>query len=236
MAYYRMTDRTDRAKAVAGVLLVHIALGAAILSGLNVRTVGEAVERLKTFNITELPPPPPIEPPPPRIEESGAPRDEAAPANLRSPPTPVVAPKPRVRLPVRAARRAGAANEPGAGTGAGGEGSGFGGGGAGGTGTGAGSGAGYTPAQRISKIPDREYRRIVAASGMARGRVGLTLKVNTDGRPSDCRIARSSGNPTVDALMCQLALQHVRFTPARDPEGQPVAQDMTWYPDWTPNR
>jgi periplasmic protein TonB len=248
VATYRGTaEKKDRAKALAGVVLVHAALGALILSGLSVSTVSAAVERLKTFNITETPPPPPIvePPPPPRPDESSAPKDEAAPANIRSRPTPVVAPTPPIPLPIeqriRTAevrgpegldRTAGAANVRGPGTGAGGQGLGFGGGGAGGTGT----GAGYTPARRISKIPDREYRRIVAASGMSRGTIGLTLKVERDGRPSDCRIARSSGNSGVDSLFCQLALQHVRFRPARDPEGRPVAQDITWYPDWYPNR
>ena len=57
MASYRSNDRGDRAKALAGVVVVHVALGAAILTGLNVSTVSDAVERLKTFNITEAPPP-----------------------------------------------------------------------------------------------------------------------------------------------------------------------------------
>lgn len=247
MAYYRGIPKNDRAKAIAGVLLVHAALGAVILSGLNVNTVRQAVERLKTFDITEALPPPIKEPPPPPDESSSAPKDEAAPANIKSKPTPIVAPTPPIPLPIQQKintaqvrgpegldRTAGASNVPGPGTGAGGQGAGFGGGGRGGTGTG--TGAGFTPAQRISKIPDREYRRIVATSGMRRGTIGITLKVNSDGRPSNCRVARSSGNRTVDSLMCDLAVQHVRFRPARDPQGRPVAQDITWYPDWAPNR
>lgn len=247
MASYRARDRQDKAKAIAGVALVHVALGAVILSGLDVKIVRQAAERLQTFDIIPEAPPPPIEepPPPPRPEESSAPKDEAAPANIKSKPTPVVAPTPTVPLPIEQKiqtaqvrgpegldRTAGAASVPGPGTGAGGQGSGYGGGGRGGTGSG--SGAGYTPAQRVSKIPDRQYRRIVALSGSRRGSIGLTLKVETDGRPSNCRIARSSGSPAVDALMCQLAVQHVRFRPARDPAGRPVAQDITWYPDWAP--
>ena len=46
---------------------------------------------------------------------------------------------------------------------------------------------------------------------------------------------RSSGHPGADALMCQLALRYVRFRPARDPQGRPVAQDITWFPYWAPN-
>ena len=245
MAYYQASTRPDRLKALAAVLLVHAGLAAIILSGLNVRIAGVDVNPLKTFDISDPPPPPPIvEQPRPKRDESSAPKDEAAPANIRSKPTPVVAPEPRIPLPVdqpiRTAevkgpegldRSAGASNVAGPGTGAGGTGSGFGGGGSGGTG----SGQGYTPASRISKIPDSQYRRIVAASGMRRGRIGITLKVNTDGRPSHCRIARTSGNPSVDSMMCQMALQYVRFRAARDPQGRPVAQDITWYPDWSPN-
>lgn len=246
MGYYRGAETPDRLKAVVAVIGVHAALGAIILTGLDVDTVTRAVERLQTFDISEDQPPPPEPPPPPKPDESSAAKDEAAPANIRSKPTPVVAPDPKIVLPnpvpmntskVRGPegtdRTAGASNVPGSGTGAGGSGSGFGGGGSGGSGSG--SGSGFTPAQRISRIPDREYRRLVAASGRRSGRVGITIKVNTDGRPSNCRVVRSSGDSSVDALMCQLAVQHVRFRPARDPQGRPVAQDITWYPDWSPN-
>lgn len=250
MAYYRGAEAPDRWKAVAGVFAVHVALAAVIVTGLNVDIVTSAVERLQTFDISDDAPPPPLvePPPPPRPEESSAPKEEAAPANIKSKPTPVVDPEPKIALPIPlpmntskvrgpegADRTAGAASVPGSGTGAGGQGRGFGGGGSGGSGAGAGSGAGFTPAQRISRIPDREYRRLRAASGRSSGSVGITIKVNTDGRASNCRVVRSSGDPSVDSLMCQLAVQHVRFRPARDPQGQPVAQDITWHPNWTPN-
>jgi protein TonB len=62
------------------------------------------------------------------------------------------------------------------------------------------------------------------------------VKVNTDGSPSNCRIMRSSGNRAADSLMCELTLRHVRFRPARDPLGHPVAQDKSWFPDWSPLR
>ena len=246
MGYHRGAETAERLKAAAGVIAVHAGLAAVILTGLNVDTVSRAVERLQTFDITpDKPPPPPEPPPPPKPDESSAAKDEAAPANIKSEATPVVAPVPRIELPTPAPintapkpadgaqRTSGASTMAGAGTGAGGQGSGRGGGGTGGLG--AGSGAGFTPAQRISRIPNREYRRLVAASGRRSGSVGITLKVNTDGRPSHCRVARSSGDPAVDGLMCQMAIHHVRFRPARDPHGQPVAQDITWFPDWSPN-
>ena len=236
MASYTGTAGNDRAKALAGVVLVHVVLGAVILTGLNVHNVRQVVESLKTFDIKEEPPPPPI-PPPPQPKADRAKEEEGA-AGKKAEPSPIVVPKPKIVVPanppvpaapvagVGSATTAGAALS-GTGTGAGGSGTGRGGGGTG-------DFSGYTPARRISKIPDSEYRRIMAASGQRSGRIGITLKVNTDGRPSNCRVARSSGNPAVDSLFCQLAVDYVRFRPARDAGGRPVAQDITWYPDWSP--
>lgn len=233
MAGYRQSN-PDRAKAALAALLVHAAIGAAFLGGLVVNIAEDRSESLQTFDVA-LPPPPPIV----EVEES-APKGDPGEAGKKAEPTPIVVPKPEIALPakppVAAAPVAGSGAAPsagaavaGLGTGAGGAGSGLGGGGSGG------NGAGFTPAQRISKIPDREYRRFVSASGMRRGSVAIMVKVNTDGRPSDCRVKKSSGNPVADGLMCQLTLQFVRFRPARDPQGRPVAQDISWMPDWAPN-
>jgi protein TonB len=233
MGYYRAADGRDRAKAIAAVAVVHIALAAVILSGLNVRMIAERIDALKSFDVVEESPP---QPPPP-MREAQRPKDAEGTAGRKAEPTPVVAPKPRVivpaKPPVAAAPIAGTGSASTAGAATSGSGP-----GAGGSGTGHGGGgdfSGYTPAQRISRIPNREYRRLVAASGRATGSVGITLKVNIDGSPSNCRIVRTSGAATVDALMCQLALQYVRFRAAKDANGKPVAQDITWYPDWAPN-
>ena len=230
MSTYRGTaDRPDKAKAIAAVVAVHLALAAVILTGLNVRMVSQAVERLKTFDIVEPPPPPP-NPPPPRPKPQQAKREAGAPAR-KAEPTPVVAPQPRIPAPspIPAAKIAGTgsaatsgAGTAGTGTGAGGAGNGPGGGGSG----------GFTPARKITKIPNQEYRRLVSVSGMDRGTVGVTIRVTPDGVASNCRVVRSSGNATADSLMCQLTERYVRFRPARDPNGRAVAQDITWYPNW----
>ena len=194
-SYSAQPSPPDRAKAAAAVALIHAGLAAVILSGLNVDTVERAVEHLKAFDITEPEPPPP--PPPPSTKAERA-RDEAGAPAKKAEPTPVVAPPPKIVVPAKppvvaapvagtgSASRSGAAAA-GSGTGAGGSGSGRGGGGTGGD--------GFSPAQRVSKIPDWEYRRIRDVSGSTRGSIGITLKVNIDGRPSNCRIARSSGAP-----------------------------------------
>jgi protein TonB len=231
MSSYRGTaDTPSRAKAIAAVIAVHAALGAAILTGLNVDMAERVIERLQTIDI-RLPPPPPPEPPPrPAREEKKVELEEGA-AGKKAEPTPVVAPKPRipVQSPIPAAPVAGTGSATTAGAANYGTGT-----GAGGSGTGRGGGGDYskfTPARRISKIPDREYRRL-AATGIRRGSVGVTIKVNTDGSPSNCRIARTSGDGAIDALMCQLTVRYVRFRPALDDRGRPVPQDITFYPNW----
>jgi protein TonB len=231
MSSYRGTaDTPSRAKAIAAVIAVHAALGAAILTGLNVDMAERVIERLQTIDI-RLPPPPPPEPPPrPAREEKKVELEEGA-AGKKAEPTPVVAPKPRipVQSPIPAAPVAGTGSATTAGAANYGTGT-----GAGGSGTGRGGGGDYskfTPARRISKIPDREYRRL-AATGIRRGSVGVTIKVNTDGSPSNCRVARTSGDGAIDALMCQLTVRYVRFRPALDDRGRPVPQDITFYPNW----
>jgi protein TonB len=135
----------------------------------------------------------------------------------------VLPPKQVIAAAVRAGTGASSSN------GQGGAGSGT---GAGGSGTGLGSGAGFTPAQKITKIPNSEYRRLETVSGLDRGSVGISIRVTPDGRATNCRVVRSSGSTAADSLMCQLTEEYVRFRPALDPQGQPVAQDVTWYPNW----
>ena len=233
MSSYRGTaDRPDQAKAIAGVVLVHIALAAIILSGLNVQTVKHAVEQLTTVNIIQPRPPPPVQPPPRPVPKPAAAKPQGAPAK-KAEPSPVVAPQPKLPVPspIPAAKVAGTGSSTRSGAAANGNGT-----GAGGVGNGPGGGGdftGFTPARKITKIPDREYRRL-ADTGLRSGTVAIAIRVNPDGSVSNCRVVRSSGNPYADSLMCQLTIQYVRFSPARDPTGRPVAQDVTWAPNWAP--
>jgi protein TonB len=232
MSSYQGSARgPDRAKAIAAVIAVHAALAFVILSGLNVRVVNEAVERLKTFNLEQPPPPPPPPPPhqsrpaPQMKKPAGAPAKKAEPSPIVAPPTPlpVQSPLPAAKIAGTGSASTSGAGTSGTGTGAGGSGYGTGGGG-----TGA-----FTPARKITKIPDREYRRF-AATGLAYGSVAISIRVNPDGSVSNCRVARSSGNPYADSLMCQLTVEYVRFSPALDPSGRPISQDVTWVPNWSP--
>lgn len=231
-SYSGAADRPDQAKAIAAVVTVHLALAFVILSGLNVRMVTQAVEQLKTFNLQTPPPPPPIPPPQPRPKpRPRMAKPEGAPAK-KAETTPVVAPPPRIPVPapIAAAKVAGTGSASTSGAAASGNGTGAGGSGygQGGGGTGA-----FTPARKLTRIPDSEYRHL-ASSGIASGNVAISIRVNPDGSVSNCRIVRTSGSPYADSLMCQLTQQYVRFSPARDPSGRAVAQDVTWVQNWSP--
>jgi protein TonB len=232
MSTYRGTaGRTDKAKAIAGVAAVHVALALLILVGLNVRMVARAVDQLTTIAIRQAPPPPPIPPRPKPAPKPQAMKQPEGALAKKAEPTPVVAPPAKVPLPapLPAAPVAGTGTASSSGAALAGSGT-----EAGGVGNGTGGGGDFsrfTPARRISKIPDREYRAL-AATGLQGGRVGVTIRVNPDGSVSNCRIARSSGDGSIDAMMCQLTLRYIRFEPARDPFGRPVAQDISFFPNW----
>lgn len=236
MAAYQGTVRDERAKALAGVLVVHILLGAVILTGLNVRNAQQVVETLKTFDIEEKPPPPP--PPPPPREQAERAKEEQGAAGKKAEPSPVVIPKPKILLPAQspipAAPVAGSGSSATAGAALSGTGTGAGGSGNGRGGGGTGDFSGYTPARMLNKIPNHEYRRI-SGGRMPFGSATITFRVNPDGRMSGCRIIRSSGDPDVDGIVCEAATRFLRFMPAHDPDGRPVAQDMTYTPTWRPN-
>ena len=146
---------------------------------------------------------------------------------------PIVAPPPRIPAPspLPAAKVAGTGRRldlgrriGGNGTGAGGAGNGPGGGG---------SGA-FTPARKLTKIPDREYRRF-AATGLTSGNVAVTIRVNRRRKRLKLPRRTLSGNSGADSLMCQLTLQYIRFSPAHGPSrASAVAQDVTWVPNWAP--
>jgi len=229
---YRGTaDKPDQAKAIAAVVAVHVALAFVILTELNVRMVAQAVEQLKTFNLQTPPPPPPVPPPPKPQPKPKMKQPEGAPAK-KAEPTPVVAPPPRITAPspIPAARVAGTGSASTSGAAASGSGTGAGGSG---YGTGGGGTGSFTPARKLTKIPNREYRRF-ASTGLPSGTVAISIRVNPDGSVSNCRVVRTSGSAYADSLMCQLTQEYVRFSPARDPSGRAIAQDVTWVPNWSP--
>jgi protein TonB len=214
--------------------LVHALLALLILTGLNVRMLHQTVERLKTFDIREAPPPPPAKMPPPAPKPQQMKKAASAPAP-KAEPTPVVAPPPKLPLPppIPAAKIAGTGNAANSGASLAGNGT-----GAGGTGNGPGDGgygdfSRFTPARIVRKIPNSEYRRI-SGGRIPWGSATITFRVMPDGTMAGCRVVRSSGDVFVDSTVCYAATRDMRFAPALDPAGRPVAQDMTYTPTWRP--
>jgi periplasmic protein TonB len=232
--YLGTADRPERAKAIAAVVAVHVALAFIILTGLNVHMVRQAVEHLTTIDIKEPPPPPPVRPPPaPKPQQAkkaaGAPAPKAE-------PTPVVAPQPKIPAPspIPAAKVAGAGSASSSGAGTSGTGTGAGGSGNGPGGGGYGDYSRFTPARLVGRIPNSEYRRI-SAGRIPQGSATIGFRVNPNGRISGCRVLRSSGDGLVDSMVCAAATRWLAFDPARDPSGRPVAQDITYTPSWRPS-
>lgn len=234
MAAYQGTVRNDRAKALAGVLLVHIALGAIILSGLNVRNVQQVVETLKTFDINQEPPPPPQRPPP-RQQAERAKEEEGA-AGKKAEPSPIVVPKPKIVLPanppVAAAPVAGTGSASSAGAALSGTGTGAGGSGTGRGGGGTGDFSGFTPARLVRNLNRGDYRDLTGGR-LPYGRAMVSLMLDTSGLPTDCRVTRSSGDQTVDSGLCPLISRRLRFRPAMDAQGRPIPYRLDYVANWS---
>jgi protein TonB len=175
----------------------------------------------------------------PKPEQAKRKEGAAAPKNIESHASPVVAPKPKIVLPVHNPVVAapvpkqgsdpsqGAAPVPGPGTGAGGAGTGV---GSGGSGTGPGGGGfggeGTRPSLASPYLTGRDYPRSLLEMWPRGARVFVAVRVQIDGRATDCKINRSSGVPGIDMETCRMVETRLRFRPARNGRGEPY---VAWY-------
>jgi len=229
-------DRTQKSGAIIAAAAINAALLLAFMQISGRIDLADPQSAIRVFDINEVAPPPPVQPPPPQQQrERQKPKEEegGSPANIRSQATPVVAPKPRVELqrpnPIAvtetpnqgAAPTQGAADVRGPGTGAGGTGT--------GTGTGSGSGAGggggaaYPPRLVTPVLRGRDFPRGMLEEWPRGTPVFLRLRVDARGFISECVMDRRTGVAAIDAEMCNLAYQRLRFRPALNRSGQPVA-------------
>ncbi len=233
MSSYRETaDRPEQAKAIAAVVVVHALLAAMILTGLNVRMVRRAVEQLTTISTNEPPLPPPARPTKPAPRPTRAKKPAGIPAP-KAEPTQVVAPPVRtpVPSPVPAAKVAGPGNAASSGAGTAGTGTGAGGSGAGPGGGGYADYSRFTAARLVRNLSRGDYRSI-AGNRMPRGAAMVSLVVEPDGMPAECRIVRSSGDATVDSGLCPLIVARLRFRPALDDQGRPIPYQLQYVATW----
>lgn len=207
MAY---ADRDTTGSRTTAIIVVAIIVGAllyGLITGLAVDLTKKVANKLNVFDVTPPPPPPPPEPPPP------------PPPDAHLPPPPVVSPPPIVQTnvvtptiqtvptppPVYIPTPTAPPPTPPA----------------------------PPPAPRVSQAaglkgnvasffgPD-SYPPAAQRAG-AQGRVTARLSVGADGRVSDCSVSASSGNDDLDTATCRIAKSRVRFTPARDDNGNAMA-------------
>lgn len=233
----------DRGGALAAVGAVHAALALVFLNLSGKLPLMEEQPDLRVFDVEQVQPTPPtrlaLEEQSPETEQAPEPEGAASPENIRSQATPIVAPEPPISLPIPlpvnttetpnegAAPTQGASDVRGPGTGAGGSGTGT---GAGGSGSGTGGGGTGQPTRPVLITPTlegrRDYPREVLRRWPRGGRVFVRFQVDPEGRPFNCNIDRSSGDQAVDRWTCSLVLSKLRFRPATDERGRPVA---SWY-------
>lgn len=224
----------DKSGAIAAAVAVHAALALMLLHLSGKMPLPDVQSALKVFQLQTPPPPPP--PPivqrPPKTEQKT--RGAAAPKNLQSKATPIKRPPPvplPVPVPIAAARNPNTglastqgASTPGTGTGAGGTGAGNG-SGSGGNGTGGGGDGGVAepPHLATAVLNGRDFPSSLLEQWPGGATVFLRLRVNPQGYVSECAVDRGTGVISIDAMICDLARQRLRFRPALNRVGQPVA-------------
>jgi protein TonB len=236
VAYRTDITTRDRSGALAAVIAIHAALLFAFLHLSGKLNLPGAQSAMRVFDFTRPPPPPP---PPPLQKQQPKPKEKeggSAPPNIRSQATPVEAPKPEVIVPPvpqitasetpRQGTQAtqGAAPFAGPGTGAGGTGNGTG-SGSGGNGPGGGGEGGVAePPHLVTPVlTGRDFPRDLIEQWPRGATVFLRLRVDARGYVIECAVDRGSGVAAIDAAMCNLAHDRLRFRPAVNRSGQAVA-------------
>ena len=228
----------DKSGAIAAVIAIHAALLFVFLHISGKMDIANPQAVLRVFDVgAENPPPPP--PPPPQAREQPKPKEKeggSAPKNIRSEATPVAAPKPRIETPPvqpiaasetprqGTAPTQGASDVRGPGTGAGGLGSGTGSGSGGNGPGGGGDGGAVSPPRLVTPVlRGRDFPRGLLDQWPSRTPVFLRLRVDARGFVSECIVDRRTGVPAIDSAICNLAHDRLRFRPAVNRAGQPVA-------------
>ncbi len=210
MAYTDQEMSGNRIVAIVIVVLIHLALGYALVSGLAYSAVKKAVERVTTVDVEEpeevpeeeeppppeevpeTAPPPPVAPPPPINVSTTPPPIQtqttipppAPPARIIPPPAPPAPPAPPPAPPPPRFEPKGATPRNNAG----------------------------------SWVTTNDYPRRALREG-AEGVTRVSLSIGTNGRVSDCRVSGSSGNSELDAAACKNVKRRARFRPATDGDG-----------------
>jgi len=208
MAYADRNDGGNKVVALVIVGLIHAALGYAFVTGLAYQYVKKVAEKLNTFDVAPPPPPPPDEPPPP------------PPPDQPLTPPPVVSPPPIVRNPNPPPQTVTTVSTP---------------------------PPVYTQAPPAPPAPPPPPRVSQAAGAKGNpadwvttddypssalrseqeGTSAVSWTINTQGRVENCRVMSSSGFADLDDAACRSITRRGRYSPAKDQEGNPIAQTQS---------
>lgn len=196
-------------------------------------TAGVERSVVSAFTVTTPPEEPEAAEPEPDEGAAGDPGIEAVPRPVAAP-TPNVVIRPDPPAP-RASSTGDAvtsgATDQGDGTGAAGSGlgsgSGRGGGGQGGV-------AATKPVHISGQIDNARDFPVPAGGRTARrgSEVIVKVTVGTDGRARNCSVYQASPDAEADRITCALVVDRLRFTPATDRSGNPVAAPFYWKQRW----
>lgn len=204
MAYADQRMSGNKLTALIIVLLIHIALGYALVTGLAFEAAKKVIQRVTTVDVKEPEkpkeppppppkqkeaPPPPVAPPvkinvavtPPQIQTVITP-PPAPPPIVLAPPAPVPAPPPPPKGPTVTAQ---------------------------------------PKSNPASWATDADYpSRALRAN--EQGTTGFRVTIGPDGRVTDCQVTSSSGSQELDQTTCTLVTRRARFKPAMM-DGQPTS-------------
>jgi protein TonB len=87
------------------------------------------------------------------------------------------------------------------------------------------SSAGQPPAKPHA-IFSRDDYPLEAVAHHWEGTAVAELTIDTQGRPTGCRIVESTGHKVLDDATCGLILRRAMFTPAMDKSGKPIGSTL----------
>lgn len=201
MAYADQPTMSPRkAVAIGLVVLLHLLIGYAFITGLAFNVIKKAAQDLKVVDVKDQPPPPEQKPPPPPPQQQNVP----PPPMVNPPPivqTTSMAP-PMVSVPVAppvvitpaappappapvVSQAASAKGDP----------------------------QSWVTTDDYPPGALREERQGVS---------GIAWTINEQGRVENCHVTSPSGSPDLDEAACRLVTRRGRYTPAKDQAGNPI--------------
>lgn len=89
------------------------------------------------------------------------------------------------------------------------------------------------PGGNLGELFGDEHYPVEALRNSEQGTVVSRLKIDEAGKVVSCVVASSSGSAALDQATCRIALERVRYRPARDSDGHAVASEVTFRVRWT---